>query len=71
MKFIGIITLSLVIQTISCYHTGAPAGACESMTPSSSPYAHGVGFQTSAAPFEIYVDSNTYMPGQTIQGKND
>lgn len=69
MKFIGVLTLSMVIQSIRCFPYGAPTDVCVSMAP--VVYQHQADFQTTAAPFDIHVDSSTYTPGQTVQGKND
>ena len=61
IMFLEILALSVAVSSVRGYPTGAPAIACENMTPQ-----HGVPAQNTTAPYHISITKGTDHTGTTV-----
>lgn len=61
-RFFTVLLVLSSAMLINAYSKGAPAGACEDMTPQ-----HHVAAQTSKVPYDLILSKNAIRSGDTIQ----
>ena len=61
----SVVLLAFALPVCHCYSSGAPdvAGACDDLLP-----GHNVNVQSSSAPFQIILSSNTYESSGKVTG---